>query len=80
MLLFAKTLRTVMTFSCDNVMVFESLQPVPFCLEKSSLSSGYFNVLTEFSVVIWLFGILCICDSRVQINDVCLHLKYQFLQ
>ena len=48
MLLFAKMLHTAM--SCDEVMTFESLQSTPFCLEKFSV----FNVLTAFSVRIWL--------------------------
>ena len=36
MLLFAKTFRTV-TWRCDDVMTFESTQPTPLCLEKSSV-------------------------------------------
>ena len=44
--LFAKTLRTVMTF--------ERTQPTPFCLEKSSVKNGQFNVIAAFSVQIEL--------------------------
>ena len=35
-------------------MAFESLQSTPFCLEKISVKKGLFNVLTAFSVRIWL--------------------------
>ena len=37
-----------------DVMTFESLQSTPFCLEKFSVKNRYFNVLTVFSVRIWL--------------------------
>ena len=33
---------------CDDVMAFESLHLTPFCLEKSSVKNGYFNVLAVF--------------------------------
>ena len=35
-------------------MTFESTQPMPFCLEKSSLENGQINVLTAFSVRVGL--------------------------
>ena len=47
MFLFAKTL-------CMVMMTFESLQPTPFSLEKSSVRNGQFNVLAAFSVRIGL--------------------------
>ena len=37
-----------------DVMTFESTQPTPFCLEKSSVRTGQFNVLEAFSVRIEL--------------------------
>ena len=37
-----------------DVMTFESTQPTPFCLEKSSVRNGQFNVSAAFSVRIWL--------------------------
>ena len=35
-------------------MTFESTQPTPFCLEKSSVRNGQFNVLAAFSVQVGL--------------------------
>ena len=35
-------------------MTFESAQPTPFCLEKSSERNGQFNVLAALSVRIGL--------------------------
>ena len=32
---------------CDDVMTFESLQPPPFCLEKSSVRKGIFLSFTS---------------------------------
>ena len=29
--------RETVAYSCDDVMAFESTQPTPFCLEKSSV-------------------------------------------
>ena len=37
-----------------DVMTFESTQPTPFCLEKSSVKKGQFNALAAFSVRIEL--------------------------
>ena len=37
-----------------DVVTFESTQPTPFCLEKSSVRNGQFNVLAAFSVRIGL--------------------------
>ena len=34
--------RENVAYGCDNVMVFESLHPTPFCLEKSSVSNWIF--------------------------------------
>ena len=48
---------------CDNVMMFESLQLTPFCLEKSRVRKGYFNVLAACSVRIWL-GKCKICKNN----------------
>ena len=41
-------------YGYDDVMTFESLQPMPFCLEKSSVRNGQFNVLAAFSAQIGL--------------------------
>ena len=38
----------------DNVMMFESLQPMPFFLEKSIVRNRIFQCLAAFSVRIWL--------------------------
>ena len=41
--------------ACGNdVMTFESTQLTPFCLEKSSVKNGQFNVLAAFSMRIGL--------------------------
>ena len=38
----------------DDIMMFESTQPTPFCLEKSNVRNGQFNVSAALSVRIWL--------------------------
>ena len=38
----------------SDVMTFESIQPTPFCLEKSSVRKWTINVLAAFSVRIEL--------------------------
>ena len=51
---FCSRKRCVRLWRYDDVMTFESTQPTPFCLEKSSVRNGQFNVLAAFSVRIGL--------------------------
>ena len=51
---FCSRKRCVRLWRYDDVMTFESTQPMPFCLEKSSVRNGQFNVLAAFSVRIGL--------------------------
>ena len=51
---FCSRKRCVRLWRYGDVMTFESTQPTPFCLEKSSVRNGQFNVLAAFSVRIGL--------------------------
>ena len=50
-------------------MTFESTQPTPFCLEKSSVKNGQFNVLAAFTVLIQ--GWNKVKYARITITHVC---------
>ena len=49
----------------DDVMTFESLMLMSFCLEKTSVRKWYFKILAVFSVGIWLeSGKICLNNDH----------------
>ena len=67
MLLFVKTLRTVIR--CDDVITFESLQPTPFCLERASVRKGIFFMFEQHFQC--EYGWNKVQYARITISHVC---------